>query len=360
MASIEIFNGYLYLKYYSKKKRYSVRKTLHVKATQQNKREQERKLKKGELNFLFDIRPDGKKGLSDLQSQLYFSDILNSYFISKNLAPGTRSIYNMGVIHLEAAAGRKFIHDFSDDDYTKLINYFDKLPIYLLKKNEKTGKKEKVLLRTGLSQNSKSMYTRHLHALFEYLVDKKYIEVNIMSTVPQVDKEPRPIHIDDMKRILDELKKSSKDQYNIIYFIYNTGIRISTALALHWEDIYWRQEKIIFRNIKVQGKEFEFPLTPQLKKLLEGMGKKPKGKIFPYVNNSSMHFFTKVQETLKLDNRYGLHKLKATFISDMVNAGISLEDLSLISNTDIRTLKKYYTKLDQRRIKARLQEVKRL
>jgi integrase len=357
MATIETYNGYLYLKYYDKNKRFTVRKSLKIKATQQALREVNRKLKAGDYKY---ILVDDKVKIKDLRPQLTFQDILEDYYVSEDLQPGTRSIYKYSVHHLEEAAGRKYLHEYNEQDYTKLINHFNQLPVYLIKKNDKTGEKEKILLRTGLKKNSKSMYTRALHALFEYLVTKKYISANIMSTVPQEDKEPRPIFVDDMKKILDELKKTNKQQYDVIYFIYNTGIRISSALALRWEDINWQQENIIFRNIKVQGKEFEFPMTPLLKELLEGMGKKPKGKIFPYVNNSSLHFFTKVQETLKLDNRYGLHKLKATFISDMVNDGVSLEDLSLISNTDIRTLKKYYTKLDQKRIKARLQEVKRL
>jgi integrase len=360
MASIETFNGYLYLKFYSKKKGYSLRKTLHVKATQANQREQERKLKKGELNHLFDTSPDGKKSPNGLQPHLYLSDILNTYFVSKNLTPGTRSIYNMAVTHLEAAAGRKYLHEYYEEDYTKLIIYFDQLPVYLIKKNELTGTKEKSLLRTGLSQNSKSMYARTLHALFKYLVGKNYIFQNIIGNIPQLKKEPRPIDQDDMKKILDELKKTNMEQFNVIYFIYNTGIRISTALALRWEDIDWSHNQIIFRNIKVQGKEFTFPLLPVLKEIFNNIGIKPRGKIFSYSNKDSMHFFNKVQETLKLEKHHSLHKMKATFISDYVNQGIPLKDLSLITNTDIKTLEKYYTKLDQKRIALQMLEIKRL
>ena len=357
MASIEILNGYLYLKFRNKIKKYSDRTSLHIKATQQSLRQARQDLKRGKIKV---PNADPLRDLRDIPTKLTLTEVAQSYYVHKNLGPRTRTIYAQAIKHLEAAAGSKFIYEYKKEDYIKLINYLNSLQTFVTRVNKKTKEKKKELVRTGAAQNSQSMYTRTLAALFNYMVKEHLVTENIIGRIPAHNKVPRPIAPEDMKAILDKLKETSIDQYNIIYFIYNTGIRISTALALRWEDIDWPQNRIIFRNVKVQGKEYTFPIIEPLKKILQSMGPKAKGKIFPYESNNSMHFFRRVQDKLKLDNRYGLHKLKSTFISDMVNEGMSLEELSEITNTELRTLKKHYMKIDQKRIADKLEKIKRL
>jgi len=320
MPTIKEYRGYVYVIFYNADKGYSTKKSLKIKATQENLRNARRDLKSGrlkvpELLLKNDVLDDGNENVT-------LSQILPLYFVYNNLSAHTRSIYTLAVRHFENAAGTKPVAEYKESDYLKLITYFQSLKIYNTKVNTQTKKKERVMVRLGASQNTISIYTRHLHAIFDFLLKKNQIKKNIIGRVPPSQAVPRPIDLEDMKLILDELKNrkietdkieeerkaellkaltekqiqyiqdkysrklkrlndTRRDQYNLIYFLYNTGIRISTALALHWEDIQWQQNQILFRNIKVQGQEYTFPLTQKLQSILREIGVKRSGKIFP-------------------------------------------------------------------------------
>ena len=368
MPSIQKHNGYLYVEFYSPSKGYSVHRTLKLKATETNYRDAKKKLKAGQILIpeLMDDIP-----VKDLPGKITLSQILPQYFIYKNLAAGTRSIYQEAVKHLETSAGIKNINEYQKSDYLKLINHLNKLKIYTNKTNPVTGLIEKKVTRSGAAVNSQSIYTRTLHSLFTYLVKEGYAKTNIINVIPPQISSPRPIAKTDMKLILDHLRSAGRDQYNIIYFLYNTGIRISTALDLRWEDIQWQSNEIIFRNIKVHGKEYTFPITTPIRAILKEMGIKEAGKIFPFKNRSSLKFFNRTQITLGITKksedkqqsktaRYNLHKLKHTFISDFVNARIRMQDLSQLTNTSEKTLRKYYTNFDKHRIASEIEGVDRL
>ena len=130
----------------------------------------------------------------------------------------------------------------------------------------------------------------------------------------------------------------------------NTGIRISTALDLRWEDIDWHNGIIYFRNIKVNGNVFTFPMTQVLKEVLTELGINREAKVFPFKGENSVRFFTRVQKKIGIKKPYGIHKIKHTFVSELINMGKSLSDVSELSNTSESTLKKYYTLFDKSRI----------
>ncbi|MBK8609097.1 MAG: tyrosine-type recombinase/integrase [Chitinophagaceae bacterium] len=135
-------------------------------------------------------------------------------------------------------------------------------------------------------------------------------------------------------------------------------IRKSTALELQWQDIDWKNKIIKFRNVKVKGKEYEFPLIPRLQDILKTLEVKQSGKVFPYKNDYGLIFFKRAQKDLGLKQTYSIHKLKHTFVSQLVNAQMSLEDVSELTNTSLRTLKKNYLKMDKSRIANKLQSIK--
>src|ERR1035441_8563822 len=156
MPSIEVHNGYLYLKYWVKEKKSNTRRSLRVKATQQSLRQAKQDLKRGKIKV---PGKDPLRDLRDIPTKLTLSEVAQSYYVYKNLSPRTRIIYVQAIKHFEAAAGSKFIYEYRKEDYIKLINYLNSLQTFVTKVNKKTKEKKKELLRTGAAQNSQSMYT---------------------------------------------------------------------------------------------------------------------------------------------------------------------------------------------------------
>lgn len=344
MATIAAYNGKLYKLWYDPIRGYTKRKSLKLDDTRENRKRAKQHLKVFEN---YELEPVVKA--------INLRDVLNSYTTYKRLKPKTILIYNKAVDHFTTAAGDKYISEYNHNDYLKLLSYFRKPKKITIDRRKKKPEKFKEVY---LTQNSQSLYTRHLKALFNYAIKQKMIKDNIIESIPYVEVVPRPVPSAAMDDILKSLcQREDKFQYAFIYLLVNTGMRAGTILDLHWEDINWNYGIIYFRNIKVHGTEFTFPLIPKLRAIFELIGIKNEGKIFPYKNIEALKFFRRVQEEMKFTQKYGIHKLKHTFISQAVDNGISLEDLSILTNTSLRTLKKHYYKPNMQRIGDRLQHI---
>lgn len=341
---ITSFRGYLYLEYWDKDKGYTWRESLKMKDTQVNRRE----AKKIKDNF----KLTGIKYVKVSKERLKLSQALNVFLEYKNPKPKTKYIYTQSVNHFITAAGDKFIDEYTHQDYVLLLTYFRKPKTYLL--DYRSDKKDKKKITKVLSTNSQSIYTRSLKALFNYFIKHKYLTDNIIETIPPAEALPTPIDKEDLDKILGALKRIPH-QYALASFLVHTGIRKSTALDLCWEDIDWKNNLITFRNIKIGSKQYQFPLITKLREILQTLEPKKSGKVFPYKNVESLKFFSKIQNQLTLNRHYSIHKLKHTFVSHLVNNGMSLEDVSELTNTTLRTLKKNYLKMDKQRIADKLE-----
>jgi len=341
-------NGHLYLSYWNKSKGYTCKESLHLKDTQLNRRIAQKIIAEKKL-----IYADGYVEVS--VNYIKLSKALQEFLEYKNPKTKTAITYKLAVNHLITVAGDKFIQDYTHKDYVMLLKYF-RTPKKIIV-DTRSKKDEKKTITKALSQNSQAIYTRTLKSLFNYFLKHKYIQENIIEAVPTAEAKPTPIDEDDLIKIMQVLKKYPH-QYALTYFLVNTGIRKSTALDLQWQDIDWENKFIKFRNIKVKGKEYTFPLIPRLQEILKTLTIKKTGKVFPYKNDYGLIFFKRAQKNLELKNHYSIHKLKHTFVSQLVNAGMSLEDVSELTNTSLRTLKKNYLKMDKNRIAEKLQSIK--
>jgi len=342
------YNGYLYRSYWNKSKGYTCKESLHLKDTQNNRRIASKIIAQKKLNRLDDY-------VEASVNYIRLSKALQEFLEFKNLKPKTAQIYKQAVHHLITVAGDKYIQDYTHKDYVLLLRYFRTPRKILL--DYRSSKDDKQTITKVMAQNSQSIYTRTLKALFNYYLKHKHIQENIIEVIPAAEAKPTPIDEDDLNKILNALKRIPH-QYILTYFLVNTGIRKSTVLELCWDDIDWKNKLIKFRNIKVKGKEYTFPLIPRLEEILKTMEVKKTGKVFPYKNDYGLIFFKRIQDKLNLKNHYGIHKLKHTFVSQLVNAGMSLEDVSELTNTSLRTLKKNYLKMDKSRIADKLQSIK--
>lgn len=235
--------------------------------------------------------------------------------------------YNIAVNHFINACGDKYIYKYNDKDYYKLLYYFEE---------------------KNLSNNSRSIYTRSLHALWNYFIHKKYAQQNIIKASPSEEKDPNPILFEDMYTILQSLKQDKKypHHYWLIYFMLLTGCRPSSALLQMKEDIDFKRKIITIKNVKAgerKGKPYyRFPLYNELENLLKEMGVNhgdsgrlfymfkinPKNYIYP------LSFWKRKINSLynerKIEKRYTLKQIRSTTASFLIN----------VLKMDIYTVKK--------------------
>ena len=329
MPSLESYKGYYYIKFYDSVIGYTRRVTTSLKATPGNKQEAKRRVKLFTQNHAqgFHLFTHNKI------NRITLDDALQEFLELKSFKPKTKLIYKSAVDHVKAVSNSAPVHS------------IDKTHIRLLLKrwNEK-----------ALSRNSQSMYCRHLSALWKYFVKEGYAEENLIPKIKYINKEPEDIAVKDLKIILDYLDGK---QYHVVKFLLTTGVRISTLLDLDWKDINWKEGFITFRNIKVNEQPFTYPLTQEIRSQLKEMKPQLGGKIFEYKNIEGIKsFWYRALDKLEIPGKYTLHQLRKTYFSIRVNSGMSLDDLSRITNTDARTLKKHYAKFNRERLKAELEE----
>ncbi len=335
--------GYWTIFYYDRVKKYTRKKSTGLKATQQLKALAKDKLKKFQLNYLKD------KLNFKVTGSIKLSEGLELFFSSRELRPKTQEIYKLAVDHFIEAVGDKEVNIIDRKDYAAFIKYV-----------------------SNKSQNSRSIWTRHLRSLWNYFLqpdedipELKYAEQNIIKVVPEKQKPPKPILDEDLTDILNELKKKitssdkrlSRDQYYFVAFILNTGVRISTALEFKWEDINWGEGFINLKNVKINGNIFQFPLTEEVLTLLKEYGIQKTGKVFPYSSTDSIKFWYRTQKDLKLEQHYGIHRTRKTFLSKMARK-IPIDKLSAVTDTDPKTLRKYYVQHEIKEIGKEMDAVK--
>ncbi len=149
--------------------------------------------------------------------------------------------------------GDKKIHTYTKNYYIKLLYYFEE---------------------KGLSKNSRSIYTRALHSLWNYFTEQLYTNKNIIESIDPEEKDPEPIPLDDMYAIIKYLKNNDKypHHYWIISFMLLTGCRTSSAIVQLKEDIDFKRKQITIRNVKAGERKnknyYRFPLFKELENLL--------------------------------------------------------------------------------------------
>ena len=125
--------------------------------------------------------------------------------------------------------------------------------------------------------------------------------------------------------------------YALVLLALRTGLRVSELLGLEWVDIDLDRQLLSLRRSIVRGvvtspknnRERHVPLTPQLCDALKVI-QKPTGPLFCDKDGVPLTYFKLKSALKKLCNKAGLriigwHKLRHTFASQLVAAGVSLK-----------------------------------
>jgi integrase len=233
------------------------------------------KILRGFEDGLVELRVKNKTGVT-IKKRLHLSEAYEK-FKEEHSVPGSKNElklktlqnYSQAVNHFIAAANDKFIYHYSIKDYNALLGYFED---------------------RNSSVNTRSIYTRALHSLWDYFVEAGWVQANIIESTDPEEKDPDPIPLDEMYRIIDYLKNEDKEyphHYWIIYFMLLTGCRPSSAIVQLKEDIDFKQKVITIRNVKAGKRKkkpfYKYPLYPELMDLLKnsmGLEQGDRGRLF--------------------------------------------------------------------------------
>lgn len=280
--------------------------------------------------------------LEDKNGKL-FTQAWDKFIEVSNYDGGTVGMYTKTCKLWLEVHENKFVKDYTTLDYMAFKSYLEK--------------------KMGYSKNSQSIYTRSLKRFFNWCIEVGFLETNIAKHA--VGQELKPIKIvpeNDLKLILAEIKKvGNLSGYHICLFLYLSGFRISTVLALRWNDIIWNEGVIELPNVKSKRCDI-YPLTKQVENLLRSMGAKKTGKIFPeYSDHRAVSkLFNRAQQRLIRDKKinenahYTIHQLRKSFATRMINSGLlTAYDVSLVAqHKNEQTTKRHYIKVEMERLKT--------
>ena len=163
------------------------------------------------------------------------------------LKRNTIDLYRLAVNHLITVASDKEIRKYKQTDFNNLLIHFQEL---------------------GLKQNSKAIYTKHLHKLFSYFLDKNYCSVNIIEKVEEeIKEEPEDIPLDDLNVLLNHFKETNINRYNIVYYMLLTMTRPSSVVVQELNFINFDKKFIKILNVKAQRKQKPYYVFPLFKEL---------------------------------------------------------------------------------------------
>ena len=328
MASVFQKNNVLMLRYYDKRRGYTARISLGMRDTRENRR------KANEIKRQFEAELINGKNLRQTNNRtvIKFSDGVKLYLSTRRLVEETIVSYNYAKDLLISAAGDLKVNEYNEEDYLKLVEFL-------------TNKK--------LVQNSQSIIMRNLNAFFNFFLKKKWIEENIIIRIPVEEKPIKIIKEEELNELLNYIKSKNIKAYGLIKFMAITGIRKGTALKLDWENIKLNEKIIDMPNQKGK-RNFIYPISKILEELIKEIGVQKKGRVFNYTKDG-LKFWYKYQDNLWKEKRYGLHNLRKTFITGLIDKNYSLYDVAaLADHRDIETTRKYYTRLNADRLRMQL------
>lgn len=280
-----------------------------------------------------------------LNKRLLLSEGLEEFLtLHPDYAEKTILAKRLAVSHMTKANGDKFIHQYSDTDYIKLLERFKK---------------------KGFSKAGLNIHTSHLSPLWNYFVKKKYTHENIIKITEAEKGSPKPIGYKELQGILKYYEAKGNDHhYHLIYFLVLTGMRISSALAQMWEKIDFQEKTMEVINVKAKRKVYYFPIHPELEALLKSMKPKKNGRLFPqFEENDVPKFFARDMqlqyERGLFGQKYTFHNLRDTFASLLANKNIDRSIVKeLLDHSNVSVTSEHYTKVEAKTLKDQFKKVK--
>lgn len=202
--------------------------------------------------------------------------------------------------------------------------------------------------------NAQSTIARKIHilsSLYQWLHREEIIERNPMTRIDApADEESSPkfLSVEELERVRDACRKPIERL--LVEVLYSSGVRVSEAVALDWDDIDWDGKRMLVRDGK-GGKSRIVPLSTRAVMLLRDY-RRTRTDDEPWVFRSqfqrrmSKHA---VQRRMRiLGERAGLrerltpHRLRHTLATHLLAGGAPIDVVqTLLGHASVRTTQVY-------------------
>lgn len=285
--------------------------------------------KRTALKFCKDFTAKRRLNIKDdnitrlLGGTIKLSEAVKIYLAQEPRKPKTITAYNTALSHFYKVAGDKPVWDYTKFHYYALIDHF---------------KKE------NLSVNSVANYTRHLHAIFNWLLDEEFITKNIIKRKKPVKTDVVPIPPEDLQKILNYLLEKKKiKQYNLVKIKFLCAFRIGEVIYCRGEDFDVKNHTVFVRNYK-GNREEQISMLDDIKEFVENADLPKQGRWFNYTHPDSARSFWKTMMK-ELNFHYTFHQLRKSRGTQLANgkaAPLFLQQF--MRHKDFKTTQQYYIK----------------
>ncbi|MFZ1291065.1 MAG: site-specific integrase [Melioribacteraceae bacterium] len=323
MASIFCKRGYLWLGWYeydSYGKKNHPQIPLNLKDNKLNRKiaEDYKKQKEYELRFTS----------TTYITKITLEDAIKEFiYTKKHTSKNTIAIYLFALEKLKTL-DKKYLKDITEKDMQLLIDKF-----------KAEGKSEETI-RT---------YTRHQKIFFNDAIKKKLLTSNPVNEYKtKSNNVVKVINEEELEAIFQFFKKRNLKHYYFLRILNSTGLRISEAIALKWNDINYKGKTITINNTKGKRAE-EIPLLEETEQIFKEIEYESE-YIFNYKNTNSLKAIKR--QLTKFG--YTFHDFRRTFGTRWSKELKPFELKKIMRHNDLRTTDKYYIHNELNEIKNKM------
>jgi site-specific recombinase XerD len=256
-------------------------------------------------------------------------------------------------------------------DITKFLHYLDVHNIKVVKDIHASSITLFVASCTHLKSATLAHLVCSIRSFLRYLCMKGITNCNLVEQVPKIrvladERIPSCWKQEDVEVLLTTVDRSSpcgKRDYAILLLAARLGMRVSDIRNLSFENLLWEKTRIEIKQAK-SGEPLTLPLTKEIGQALidylrYGRPDSQYREIFLRANapfkafghdNNLYYIITKYRRragiTLPLQSRKGMHSLRHTVASQLLEDGVALETISsILGHLSVETTR-IYTKVN--------------
>lgn len=196
-------------------------------------------------------------------------------------------------------------------------------------------------------------YIRHLRAVFNKVVEWKYLPASPfrnLAELPKEQKAPQFIPASDVTAFLANI--ANIDERRILTAYIYTGRRRAELLRLEWRHVDMDRQEYFVERSKAHLSKW-YPMHPMFKAVLEAIGRGD-GRVFSrWAHPDSVtDIGTRAFKAAKMPGMT-LHKLRHTFATLLMDQGVDLRTIgALLGHTDMKATEIYAHVTDNRQREA--------
>jgi len=256
-------------------------------------------------------------------------------------------------------------------DITKFLHYLDSHDIKSVKEIQASTLSRFVTSYAHLKPATLARLTSSIRSFLRYLHMTGSIDSNLVENVPKIrvrwgEHIPSVWKSEDVDALLAAVDRSSpcgKRDYAILLLAVRLGMRVSDIRNLRFENLLWEQARIEIFQTK-SSELLALPLTEEVGNALidylrYGRPESQRRRVFlranapfePFGQDNNLYYIItryrrKAAIKLPVQNRKGMHSLRHTLASRLLEADIPLETISGIMGHVSMDTTRIYTKVN--------------